>query len=255
MGRLNRKPLQGITNIVRFNWQFYAAAIAVAILLFIAASHLSPPLQTAIQIVIWLMVAPVIVSLGVSWYVYDYSSLYDFPWLQHLAIQAHEKLVNIHAGFDETSQILHSKLPENPLQVFDFYDPKKHTEISIKRARKAYPPYPDTLATDTETIPLQAQATDYIFLIFSAHEIRDNEERVIFFGQLAKALKEKGKMVVTEHHRDWINFLAYNIGCFHFLSRHSWLQTFTQAGLVIAAEYKNTPFVTTYILQKHGTTS
>ena len=58
---------------------------------------------------------------------YDFSGYYDFYWLQTLGlIDAKPKhIVNINAGFDETSFILKNNFPEADIKVFDFYNPKK----------------------------------------------------------------------------------------------------------------------------------
>ncbi len=68
-------------------------------------------------------------------------------------------------------------------------------------------------------------------------------------------LAKTGKIIVTEHLQDRANFLAYNIGFFHFHSRTTWLNTFQSAGLNVADEIKVTPFITTFILDKNGTAS
>ena len=153
----------------------------------------------------------------------------------------------------ETSSLLKTKFPGAALFVFDFYDPKKHTEVSIKRARKAYLPFPGTQQANTNHLPLKSNSTDKIFAILSAHEIRNDDERISFFRELKRVLKPSGKIFVTEHLRDPANFMAYNFGFFHFHSKPSWLKTFHRSGLTITNEIKITPFITTFILDKNGT--
>jgi hypothetical protein len=215
------------------------------------------PSQYAIYLYIsgLLVSATVLVSLIVSCYIYDVSELYQFTWLSNYKASAGQIIANIHAGFDETSHILSKKLPETKLLVFDFFDPKKHTEISIKRARNAYPPHSATIKMNTLSVPIDPNSIDAIFLTFSAHEIRIDEERVIFFKQLKNSLTDSGKIFVTEHLRDLPNFLVYNIGFFHFLSRSTWNRTFNNAGLQIGSIVKATPFTTTFILEKNGNPS
>src|SRR5439155_13733602 len=115
--------------------------------------------------------------------------------------------------------------------VFDFYDPAKHTEASIRRARKAFPPFPGTLSISTGHIPLENCSAGKIFAILSAHEIRNAEERNAFFCELNRMLSASGRIVVVEHLRDSANYLAYNIGAFHFHSRSAWQSTFQAARL------------------------
>lgn len=239
---MERIAFQGVKNIIRFNWHFYVIAMCCIGGLIIVN-------QPAI---ILLIVLSMIISLVASWYVYDYSDLYTLDWLD---IVTPARVVNIHAGFDETSMLLSEKYPAADLTVFDFYDPEKHTEISIERARKAYDAYPGTITISSSGIPLQPASVDLIVLILAAHEIRDRGERTIFFTKLQQCLNDKGQMIVLEHLRDLPNFIAYNIGFFHFFSKREWIRTFKSAGLVVAKETKLTPFLSVFILQKNGITS
>ncbi|MBK7882451.1 MAG: methyltransferase domain-containing protein [Chitinophagaceae bacterium] len=250
-----RKPFQGIWNIIRFNWHFY---ILSGLLIFLACcfnTFLQTPYYYFINVFCLLVILTTIISLLVSFYVYDLSGLYKLNWLEELMIESNKKIVNINAGFDETSILLKAKFPNAELVALDFYDPKKHTEISIKRARKAYPPFPGTKQVNTSRLSLKDNYADAIFVILSAHEIRNEQERNIFFCELKRILQPDGKIIVTEHLRDIPNFLAYNIGFFHFMPKVSWYKTFTNAGLHISKEIKITPFITTFILEKYGNTN
>src|SRR3954467_14181058 len=129
---MERVAFQGVTNIIRFNWHFYLIAIGCITGCFIFHQYL----------LILLIVLSTVVSLGVSWYVYDYSGLYDLGWMDFSSVH---HILNINAGFDETSALLSRKYSSASLTVLDFYDPAKHTEVSIERARKAYGPYPGTI--------------------------------------------------------------------------------------------------------------
>jgi hypothetical protein len=244
-----RKPFQGIGNIIRFNWHFYAIAAFVIISLNIFQKYLSHNSSIVAAFIIGLMLFTIFISLAVSYYVYDYSNLYLFDWLNQLKIKDSKHIVNISAGFDETSIILAEKFPQAELKVFDFYDATKHTEISIERARNAYPPYPHTEIVNTKAIPLENNSVDIIFLILAAHEIRDDEERIHFFYQLKKSLSSHGKIIVVEHTRDVYNFMAYTIGFFHFLPKKTWLRSFSESDLKIISSFKITPFITVFVLQ------
>jgi ubiquinone/menaquinone biosynthesis C-methylase UbiE len=134
--------------------------------------------------------------------------------------------------------------------VFDFYDPARHTEISIERARKASPPYNGTIKITTSELPLAGNSIDMIFNIFALHEVRDRDERIHFLKEHVRTLRDDGKVVVVEHLRDVPNFLAYNIGFFHFVSEKEWSANFQQAGLHICSKSKITPFITVFILSK-----
>lgn len=252
MGKL-RKPFQGVGNIIRFNWHFFVCVALFCVAFFILKTVLPTELNYIISIIIILALLITFVSLVVSFYIYDLSGLYRLNWLPN--DDTNLEIVNINAGFDETSELLIAKYSKSNLTVLDFYDPQKHTEISIIRARKAYPAFPNTLAISTENIPLQSNSVDKIFVLFSAHEIRDEKERIIFFQELNRIIKPCGEIYVTEHLRDLPNFLAYNIGFFHFLDIQSWLKVFSKSNLKIKQEQKINSFITNFTLTKYGITA
>lgn len=249
-----RKPFQGVWNIVRFNLHFYVLSIGLAIALFTLPHFTNAIHQNLTRIPAMAILLVTFVSLLVSAYVYDVSSLYALPWLDKILVEQPEVIVNVNAGFDETSFLLNQKYPEAKLLVLDFYNPEKHTEVSIKRARKSYPPYPNTISTQTNEIEIANTTVDIVCAVLSAHEIRDQKERQHFFEELNRILKPGGQIFVTEHLRDLPNFLAYTIGFFHFHSKNTWLKTFKSAGFIVSNEVKTTPFISTFILEHAVTT-
>lgn len=248
-----RKPFQGVWNIVRFNWHFYLIAFVIIISGSILNNLFSTHFQFTINLVLGLIILNLLTSLLVSAYIYDFSKLYKFEFLNEF--NSNVKILNIHAGFDEASAIIQSKFPQSELTVYDFYDEQKHTEISIKRARKAYPIFQGTIKVQTEKIPAENSEFDLILNILSAHEIRNEKERIGFFREQNRVLKSNGKVTVTEHLRDLPNFLAYTFGFFHFHSKKTWKKAFAKAGFTIQKEIKTTPFISTFILTKNGTSS
>ncbi len=247
-----RKRFQGTRNIIRFNWHYYVIAFIMVIVLQVSTIYLSENFAIYPSIFSFLIALTIIISLSVSCYVYDLSGLYQLNWLNNLNIGEKSNVVNINAGFDETSDLLKNKFKFVNLTVLDFYDPKKHTEISIKRARRLYPTFPGTKQVCTSNLPLEDKSIDAVIVMFSAHEIRNFTERVKFFEELRRVIKSNGQVIVTEHLRDMANFLAYNIGFFHFHSKSTWIKTFESAGLTIHSETEYTPFITTFILKNHG---
>ncbi|MEN7548593.1 methyltransferase domain-containing protein [Rapidithrix thailandica] len=244
-----RKPFQGIWNIIRFNWHFYALAFGIAIVALSGSQYLPVSFRIYPSVISILILVTSLISLLVSMYVYDFSSLYKMTWLNYVKKVKKARILNIHAGFDETSQLLNSHYPDAGLTVFDFYDPAKHTEVSIKRARKVYPPYPNTRKTSTTQLPLDSHTTDIVFILLSAHEIREESERQQFFHELRRVLKPSGQIVIVEHLRNLPNFIAYTIGFFHFIPQSSWLLSFQKANLHIVTKKNITPFITLFILE------
>jgi len=245
-----RKPFQGVLNILRFNWHFYFVAISLVLVFLCASNYFEKPYVNYIYIFSVLTVSSIVISLLVSLYVYDIYGLYRLDWID----QNHKEtlIVNISAGFDETSYLLQDKFKNAEVLALDFYNFEKHTEVSIKRARKAYQPFPNTKQIKTTHTELADNSADKICVILSAHEIRNEIERTDFFNELRRIIKPSGQIYVTEHLRDFSNFLAYSIGVFHFHTKASWLKTFKDANLTIKKEIKLTPFISTFILDKNG---
>lgn len=246
---IERKPFQGVFNIVRFNWHFYIVAGLVLGTIIFLKSNVPETLQNLVSILLLLLVFTIVVSLGVSYYIYDFSSLYKLNWLPNLD---NKKVLNINAGFDETTTLVKEKFKKSKISVCDFYDAKKHTEVSIKRARMAYPPVEGTVTVKTDKLPFEDNSFQYTLAILSAHEIRDENERIGFFKELNRVTASDGKIIVTEHLRDTYNFLAYTIGFLHFHSKATWNKTFVDSGFKVKSEIKTTPFITTFILEKNG---
>jgi len=207
-----RKPFQGVINIVRFNWHFFAIALFVMFILACIAGYFSNPLKSIIYFLCLMAFVTMCISLLASFYIYDLSDLYSLKWIDETI--DNKVIVNINAGFDETSYLIQEKFKDAELIVLDFYDPIKHSEVSIKRAREAYPPFPGIRRIETTNLNLESNFVDLMFVIFSAHEIRDQKDRIRFFEELHHTLKPNGKIYVTEHLRDLPNFLVYTIGSF-----------------------------------------
>ena len=190
-------------------------------------------------------------SLFVSIYVYDLSGFYQLDWLDSVTPK---RILTLNAGFDETSELLARRFPKTDLRVCDFYDPQRHTEPSIRRARNSYPPYPGTVSVRTANLPFESGSCDVVLAIMSAHEVRDDDERAELFGELRRCIKIDGHVIVVEHVRDAANLFAYNIGAFHFFSRAVWLRTFDDARLAIIEERKINPWITAFFLTSYATT-
>jgi len=209
-------------------------------------------ISTLLQVFSFLTILSILLSLGVSYYIYDRSDLYQFDWLEK---NKRNSLLNIHAGFDETSNIIRKNNPLSEITICDFYDPLKHTEVSIKRARKQFPNPEETVQVSTDKLPFEKESFDQVYLLFSAHEIRNFNEKILFFREVKRILKKKGQVHITEHLRDFPNFIAYNIGFLHFHSKKNWVKTFSEAGFTIVRETKHTPFISNFILEHHDHSS
>ena len=250
-----RKPFQGVWNIVRFNRHFYVLSLGALLFLLLLSKYTNSTFRPYLIIISLIIFLPTFISLAVSYYVYDLSGFYNLNWISAFIDTEKNTIININAGFDETSFLLKNKFSNSELLVLDFYDKKKHTEVSINRARKAYALFPNTKSVTANNLPLLDNSADKIIVIFAAHEIRDGQERMEFFKELKRVLKPTGEILITEHLRDVPNFLAYTIGFLHFYSKQTWLQTFKLTGLSLINEQKITPFISTFTLTKYGIAS
>ena len=244
---IKRRPFQGVLNILNLNRHFsYYGFLALILILLLLYLFGAPS--------IWYWVVLVgfgyglLIPLVVSAYVYDFSQFYQLHWLTPYVTQTGSKLnlVNINAGFDETSFLLKSKLPDSKLQVFDFYNRERHTEPAIVRARKISQVYPNTREIGTAKIPIEDQSADFVFLLSAVHEIRDAGERVEFLKECRRICDSDGRLIVVEHLRDLPNFLAFTFGFTHFFSRKTWKGAFLTAGYTVVNEKKFTPFMSIF---------
>jgi len=244
---IKRKKFQGVLNILSFNRHFYVVGLIILAIIITGLVVLKlPTLWT--WIVAGAFFYGLIMPLIVSAYVYDFSGYYDFNWLKTLELtdSKPKQLVNINAGFDETSFILKNNFPEADLKVFDFYNAKQHTEPAIVRARKVSLVYPNTQQINADEIPLNDKSVDILFLLSAAHEIRSHKEKVAFLKECNRICKSNGKVITVEHLRDVPNFFAFSIGFTHFFSRSTWGKAFKEAGFSSFEETKFTPFMSIF---------
>jgi ubiquinone/menaquinone biosynthesis C-methylase UbiE len=245
---IKRKKFQGVLNILSFNRHFYIFGIVV--LAIIVISH---QIFRWSDIVFWIIIISflygLIMPLLVSAYVYDFSGYYNFKWLKKCKIDESEvkQILNINAGFDETSFIIKNNFPNADLNVFDFYDAERHTEPAIIRARKVSMVYPNTQQMKSNSMEMSDHSVDLIFLLSAVHEIRSNDEKIQFLKECHRVCKPNGKVIMVEHLRDLPNFFAFSVGFTHFFSKKIWKNAFKNSGFTTFEEVKFTPFMSIFI--------
>jgi SAM-dependent methyltransferase len=244
---IKRTKFQGVLNILSFNRHFYVIGLGALLLLYVSRFIFTwSPMAFAIIVIAFLygLIMPLIVS---AW-VYDFSRFYEFQWLKQ-QISGDEKvnrIVNINAGFDETSFIIKHEFPNSDLQVFDFYNARQHTEPAIVRARKVSMVFPNTQTIASNVIPVSDASIDLVFLLSAVHEIRSQEEKIGFLKECRRICKPQGRVIMVEHLRDFPNFLAFSVGFTHFFSRATWKNAFERAGFATFQETKFTPFMSVF---------
>ena len=248
---MNRKRFQGIMNVLRFNWHFYVVGLFVciggsALAFFVEQEIVKVVVIAGVCVVLfWLMS-----SLVVSYYVYDASPLYNLNWLSDIFEKKPERWANIHAGFDETSKIIGEIFPNSTAVILDIYDPKIMTEVSIARARKLSPAELPAIPTSHALLPVKKRGLDGLFLMFTCHELRDHEHRLAFFRELERVISVNGKIVIVEHVRDLMNFVAFGPGFFHFMPEKEWVNVAEKASLKVSKQFRITPFIAVLVVEK-----
>lgn len=248
---LLRKPLSGILNVVRFNWPKYLVALIIsfaASYAFVMVSDLA--LKLAILLPLILLLHWTIASLMVSYLVYDESDLYKFNWLIRLLSVSPRTILNLHAGFDETSEGLRMLFPKAKLTVFDFYTEETSSEKSIARARSANKSKMKAVSVSLRGWDLPEHSQDLVLVFLAAHELRTPADRQRFFDEITRVLAADGNCIVVEHLRNPANFLAYGPGFFHFWPRSEWLRLAKVSGLNVREETSVTPYVSVFCLCK-----
>jgi SAM-dependent methyltransferase len=191
---------------------------------------------------LWLLL-----SLAVSHVIYDRSDVARGAWLGPATASS---VAVFHFGQDEASALVARTLPAAQRQTFDLYDPQRSGSPSLRRARALATAKAAATTAALDRLPLADGSLDLGVLAFAAHEIRDEGTRVALFRELARVLDASGRLLVLEHPRDAWNLLAYGPGAFHFLSRRTWLHTYTDAGLTVVHESRLTPWICRFELRR-----
>ncbi|OAI56466.1 hypothetical protein AYO49_04255 [Verrucomicrobiaceae bacterium SCGC AG-212-N21] len=251
-----RHRFAGMMQIVRFNPAFYAVGslmvIAGAIVLATCASSIPAWMQCwgviAVVLSAWWLAA----SLVVSCWVYDASDWPKGAWLTPtLADATPSRVLNVHAGFDETTERLRTWLPEAEITPLNVFDESLHTESSLLRARATQLPVPGTISASHDNWPSSCRDCDAIFFLLTAHEFRTPHTRRALLAQARQALRHDppSVIVLAEHARDLSNFIAFGPGFLHFHSPATWRADWEAAGLVMTRSTSVTPFLRIWTLQ------
>jgi len=245
-----REPFRGVRQIVMFNWPLYALAAAALACTSFALRRVPAgwPGREALCAAIGLSSFWIVGSLVVSWVVYDRSPLMTARWVPGALGIRPRTWINLHAGLDEWTPALRLLLPQSRGRTLDIFNRLAMGEASISRARRDAERCSEH--ADFRHLAVADGAIDAVFLFFCAHELRSQAARCELFDEVSRVLVSGGRVVVTEHLRDWRNLLAYGPGVLHFHSRRAWLRGFAHARLTVVEESFMTPFVRVFVLEK-----
>ena len=236
----------GATRILLYNWPAFVGTWALAALLVSAALRweaLAPLALAGAVAVAWSLVA-----LGVSAYVYDRSGLVEAEWLP-ADVRSTPTWATIHAGLDAEVDV-DRVMQGDCIARLDVFERGTMTSGSIARARRRTAHTRAALSCSPTALSLADGPCGAVIVAFTAHEIRDERARERFFHELERVLRPGGKVVLVEHVRDVMNFLAFGPGYLHFLPRAEWLRLAASAGLRVASETRITPWVRALALER-----
>jgi hypothetical protein len=251
LATLHRGRFDGVRQILRFNRPLFlvAAAVEIAGAALLAGGLVPAGWRLLLAAVLALAAFWAGATLAVAHGVYDRSGFYSFGWLPALP-RGLGRWINVHAGFDQTTDPLRAAFPHACGIAIDLFDPAVMTEKSIRRARRTAAPVAGTRAGRFDAWPVDDAEADAVFLFFAAHELRTPAQRAALFAEAQRALDSGGAVVMVEHLRGAANLAAFGPGAFHFHPRSAWIAAADAAGLLLEREFPITPFATCMVWRK-----
>lgn len=238
--------------VVLFNYQKILLGFIVSVLLFGLSFWMnSARIILILRVLSGLIILNIFASLLASYILYDNSDLYELNNLKGIVDwNKTENVILVHASFDPLSKSLEEKYPNLNLIVCDIFGNRHEQEKGIETSKKIFPPNPKEIKIKPHQLPFEDRSQNVILAITALHEILDHDQRVLFFKQAKRVLKDDGLIVISEQFRNFTNFVFFNIGAFHFLSKKQWKKAISEAGLVIVENKKITLFANMLILKK-----
>jgi SAM-dependent methyltransferase len=226
----------GTITVVRFNWPKYVGVLALAAATVAARLAEAPRPACVLACVVCVpAVTFTAASLAATWWVYDHRRVYE---LLTTGLADIGDWAVVHAGFDESAQVLCSAIGRPPTAVAEI---GVRSVPTLRRAhRRSARAATRRLVGD---LPLGAGSLDSIFVTFAAHEVRDRDGQRLLFSALRQALRPGGRLIVTEHSRDMANAAVYGPGALHFQPLATWHARAAEAGLSAETQIHITPFV------------
>ncbi len=239
-----RPCLAGVRQIVRLNWPWYAAAVAVGAGGLLAGGAGVPCAVACAAAALGattLLLA--LASLVAAAWIYDVSPLRGRLFVRDLLPRAPRRWVNLHCGLDDTSDALRRLFPGAQGLAVDVFEGREGASPSIRRARALAGLAADATPGRGHRVPVADGTADAVTLVFSAHEVRRRAAREDLFREVSRVLAADGAALVVEHVRDCANFAAFGPGALHFQPASEWRRLAALAGLEVDLETRITPFV------------
>lgn len=237
--------------VILFNYRKIILGAIISLILFILSFRVdSLEWVLFLRIISVLIILNIIASITASYILYDKSDLYELNNLKGIVDwNATDHAVLVHASFDPLSGYLEEKYPDLHLTVCDIYGNRHEHESGINVSKKLFPPNEKEIRISPDKLPFEDGSQDIILAVTAVHEILDHDQRVLFFKEAKRVVKKGGLIIISEQFRDVTNFIFFNIGAFHFLSRKQWEKAISSAGLEISENKKITPFADMLVIR------
>jgi ubiquinone/menaquinone biosynthesis C-methylase UbiE len=236
---LEHPHYSGTMATLLYNWPIFASILFFGVVALSAGWWVTAPWQWLLNVVGAGSFVVIFAILLATYLVYDRGQQREYDRLAELGQVAQANVVlDITCGKLRGTRGLLPHFQRGHYFLIDIYDEKKMTDQALSRARRMEPPLEVgrriyRQAGQASKLPVPHHWADVIFCDFSLHELQDAEDRAVIFAEFARVLKPNGRILIAEHGRDWLNFLAFGPGIFSFFSPATWEQHISAAGLSI----------------------
>jgi SAM-dependent methyltransferase len=237
--------------VILFNYKKILLGVIISVILFVISFQIRGNIfNMLLKTASILILLNIVASIIASYILYDNSDLYELNNLKGIVdLEKMGNAILIHASFDPLSRQLEEKYQNLNLIVCDIYGNRHEHESGVKISKKVFPPNPKEIKISPDKLPFENKSQDVVLAITSLHEILDHKERVLFFKEAKRIVKDDGLIIMSEQFRNLTNFIFFNIGAFHFLSQKQWEKAISDADLKIVTNKEITPFANMLILK------
>ena len=241
-----------ITKLVLlFNYQKILLGLIVAGSSYFSSTLIENKLFSKLLIVFsCLIIVNIFLSILASYILYDKSDLYKLEKLpDYIELNEIKNGIFIHASFDPISKLLEKKYPKMELVVCDIFENRHLDEKMINVSKRVFPPNNKEIKINPTSLPFSDKSQEIIFAVTALHEILEHDKWVLFFKEVKRILKKDGIIIISEQMRNTTNFVFFNIGAFHFLSKKKWKSAIKKSGLKIHEINRINIFAETIIIK------
>ncbi len=236
---LRHMQYSGTISTLLYNWPIFAGGILFSVVALIVGWLLPVPWRWAFIISGSATLILLFVILLATFSVYDAGKRHEYDRLAELGEVVNANVVlDITCGKLRGTRGLLSHFSSGHYFLIDIFDAKKMKDLALSRARDLEPPIEVghriyRRPGQADNLPVPHQWADVIYCSFSLHELQDPADREAIFKEFARVLKPDGRLLIAEHGRNWLNFLAFGPGVLSFFTPATWRRHIAKAGLTI----------------------